>query len=57
MNNVYNTMINSLKNELAIDAFDMKNIYKNSSISIPILRPIVTMKKFKNIFLLKLFMC
>jgi hypothetical protein len=53
---MFNVMTNSLKNELAIDAFDMKNIYKNSSISIPVLRPIATMKKIKNIFLLKLFL-
>jgi hypothetical protein len=50
---MYDYMINALKNEKAIDAFDMLNIYKNRNCKLPVLRPIIVMQKIKSNFILK----
>ena len=50
---MYQSIINSLKNEKAIDAFDMINIYKNRNCKLPVLRPIILMRKFKSNIVLK----
>ena len=50
---MYQSIINSLKNEKAIDTFDMINIYKNRNCKLPVLRPIILMRKFKSNIVLK----
>jgi hypothetical protein len=54
MKKIYRTMISGLKNEIAIDAFDMINIYKDRNLNIPVLRPIILMRKLKSNLLLKI---
>ena len=50
---MYQSLINALKNEKAIDAFDMINIYQKRACKMPVLRPIIMMRKIQSNFVLK----
>jgi hypothetical protein len=54
MKKIYRTMISGLKNEIAIDAFLMINTYGDRNFNIPVLRPIMLMRKIKSNLLLKI---
>jgi hypothetical protein len=50
---MYQSIINALKNEKAIDAFDMLNIHKKRNFKLPVLRPIIVIQKIKSNLILK----